>query len=137
MPMDKKRGPGRPKISEKLLGESGKLYESILTNGRQFRSRRSTTDIVYAAEAVKILKEAAAEIEDLELIVELDGHYICRSILNQLGRMRLIENYDKDSIVKIAKLAIYKKKNGCNVKEIEKYIRQGRMTGEWDANNLP
>jgi hypothetical protein len=60
--MDKKRGRGRPKITEKIMGENAELYEKLATQGRRYRSRRSTADSVYALEAVKILKEAASEI---------------------------------------------------------------------------
>ena len=130
--MDRKRGRGRPKMTEKLAGDSAELYESIMLQGKKFRSRRSTADTVYAMKAAEILWEAASEIENLDVIFVPDV-YMCRSILNQLGRMRLIENYDKESVVEIAKVAIYKKKNGESVKDIEKYIRNGRLTHEWKA----
>jgi len=128
--MDKKRSRGRPKMTEKLVGNHAKSYEFMLTGGRKFRSRRSTVDTVYAMRAAFILTEFASEIDDLDVIFVPDG-YMCRSILNQLGRMHLIENYDKESVVDIAKVAIYKKKNGGSVKDIEKYIRNGRLTSEW------
>jgi len=56
---------------------------------------------------------------------------MCRSILNQLGRMRRIEGYSENDVITIAKEAIQGKKGGRSVKEIEQYIRHGRMTGEW------
>ena len=129
--MDEKRGRGRPKVSEKIVGSLASKYETIMTNGKDFRSRRSISDTVYAMQAVPILLEVASEIEGLELILKDDERYMCRSIMNQLGRMSLAENYDKESVITIAKMAIYKKQNGCSVKEIEKYIRHGRLTGQW------
>ena len=129
--MENKRGRGRPKVSEKLAPYSSAQYENILVGSKRFRSRRSITDTVYAYAAMEILLEAASDIEDLELILDEGTHYMCRSILNQLGRMRLIENYDKDSIIKMAKVSAYRKKHGWSVKEIESYIRHGRLTGEW------
>ncbi len=79
--------------------------------------------------AATVLSEAASDIEDLEVICGPD--YMCRSILNQLGRMLRIDGYSKGDVIKIAEEAIKSKKNGFSVKEIEQYIRRGRMTGEW------
>ncbi len=124
-----KRSRGRPRISERIAGSSAPLYESVVTSGSKCRSRRSTTDLVYAFQSGSVLMEAASEIEGLELIC--GDHYQCRSILNQLGRMLLIEGYGENDMIEIAKTAIKAKKDGYTVKEIERYIRQGRMTGEW------
>ena len=85
--------------------------------------------MAYALTAGRVLSEAASEIQDLELICGSD--YQCRSILNQLGRMKRIEGYSDEAVISIAKEAIQGKKDGRKVKEIEQYIRHGRMTGEW------
>lgn len=129
--MEKKKGRGRPKVTEKIAGEQSALYEKIIIGGQKYRSRRTISDIAYAFEAMKILSEVASEIEDLELLINNQTQYMCRSILNQLGRMYRTEGYRKESIVSVAKAAIQDKKNGYSVKEIERYIRNGRVTGEW------
>jgi len=128
--VEKKRGRGRPKITERLVGDSAEFYEKIMMGGRKFRSRRSVTDTVYAMKAGEILLEAASDINDLNQIF-IPDEYMCRSILSQLGRMYLVENFDTKSVVTVARLAIDKKMNGCSVKDIEKYIRNGRQTDEW------
>jgi len=127
--MEKKNGRGRPSVTQKLAGEKAELYEKIITNGKTFRSRRSITDTAYAFSAAHIVLKAASKIEDLELIC--GERYQCRSILNQLGRMSLIEGYSDADVISIAKEAIQGKKDGYSVKEIEQYIRHGRLTGEW------
>jgi hypothetical protein len=125
--MGKKRG--RPSVTEKIAGDNAKTYEKIITSGKMYRSKRSVADTAYALAAAGVLSEAASEIQDLDLIFRPD--YMCRSILNQLGRMLRIEGYSKNDVIAIAKEAIQGKKDGRSVKEIEKYIIHGRQTGEW------
>jgi len=127
--MDNKRGRGRPSVIEKIAGENSAFYEKIITEGKTYRSYRSVADTAYVFSAASVLTEAASEIEDLELICGPD--YLCRSILNQLGRMLLSEEYSKNDIIAIAREAIKGKKDGHSVKEIEQYIRHGRLTGKW------
>ena len=127
--MDKKRGRGRPSVTEKIAGTNSQQYEKIINSGKSYRSKRSIADMAYAFTAGSVLSEAASEIEDLELICGPD--YICRSILNQLGRMLRIEGYSKNDMIAIAKEAIQGKKDGRSVKVIERYIIHGRLTGEW------
>jgi hypothetical protein len=127
--MEKKRGRGRPRVTERIAGSNADIYESVITSGKKYRSRRSVSDTAYMYTAAKVLSEAASEIEDLELIC--GPEYMCRGILNQLGRMLQIEGYSENDVIIIAGEAIQGKKDGRGVKEIEKYIRHGRMTGKW------
>ena len=131
-PAEKKRGRGRPSVTEKIAGNSAATYEKVITSGKQYRSRRSVADTAYSFSAGSVLLEAASEIQDLELICGQD--YQCRSILNQLGRMLRIEGYSENDIIAIAKEAIKAKKDGRSVKDIELYIRRGRLTGEWEES---
>jgi len=55
---------------------------------------------------------------------------MCRSILNQLGRMSR-EGFSNECVIGVAKAAIQGKKDGYSVKEIERYIRNGRLTDKW------
>ena len=127
--MDQKRGRGRPSVTEKIAGSNASQYETVITGGKRFRTRRSVTDTAYMFTAATVLSEAASDIDGLEVICGPD--YMCRSILNQLGRMLRIDGYSKGDMIKIAQEAIKSKKSGFSVKEIEQYIRHGRMTGEW------
>ena len=127
--MENKRGRGRLSVTEKIAGENSALYEKIITDGKQYRSYRSVADAAYVVNAARVLSEAASEIEDLKLICGPD--YLCRSILNQLGRMLMSEGFSKSDVIVIAKEAIKGKKDGRSVKEIEQYIRHGRLTGKW------
>ena len=85
--MEKKRGRGRPKASEGWLGENATHFEKIIMSGERRCTRRTVSDTVYAYTAMGILIEAASDIQDLELIFDEKSQYMCRSILNQLGRM--------------------------------------------------
>jgi len=127
--MEKKNNRGRPRVAQYIAGDNADFYEKLATNGKKFRSQRSIADSAYALSGAIILREAVSDIDGLELI--MNEEYQCRSILNQLGRMRRIEGYSDNAVISIAKEAIKGKKNGYSVKEIEKYIRHGRLTGEW------
>jgi hypothetical protein len=127
--MDAKRRRGRPSVTEKIAGNHAKSYESVITDGKKYRSRRSVADAAYSIIAGSILTEAASEIDGLETICGED--YQCRSILSQLGRMYRTEGYSKEDVIDIAKDAIQAKKDGISVKAIEQYIRRGRLTGKW------
>ena len=129
--MEKKKGRGRPTVTENWFGESAASYEAVIMGGKKRCTRRTISDTAYAYTAMSILLEAASEIEDLKLLFNEETQYMCRSVLNQLGRMHRTEGYNKESIVYIAKAAIKAKKNGYSVKEIERYIRNGRVTDEW------
>ena len=129
--MDKKRGRGRPTVTEKMMGESAETYEKVIMGGKRRCSRRTISDTAYAFAAARILSEDASEIEDLEILVDFrsESEYMCRSILNQLGRMSC-EGFSNECVIRVAKAAIQGKKDGYSVKDIEKYIRHGRVTGE-------
>ena len=127
--MEEKRHRGRPSVTEKIAGSSVSHYEYVITEGKKYRSKRSVADAAYALSAAVVLTEAASEIEDLEIICGPD--YQCRSVLSQLGRMVRQDGFSKADVVNVAKAAIQGKKDGYSIKEIEQYIRHGRMTGEW------
>ena len=128
--MESKKRRGRPSITEKIAGSNVSDFEQVITNGKKYRSRRSIVDAAYAITAAGILlSESASEIDDMELIC--CDEYQCRSILNQLGRMHRQDGYSENDVIEIAKEAIKGKRDGRSVKEIEQYIRHGRLTGEW------
>lgn len=62
--MDKKRGRGRPSITEMIAGENAVLFEKLITDGKKYRSRRSVADAAYVFSAAEILfSEAASDIK--------------------------------------------------------------------------
>jgi hypothetical protein len=93
--MENKRGRGRPRVAEYLVGDNATHYEKVMTSGKRYRSRRSISDTIYTFTAAGILRDAASKIENLELLVDFQKEYMCRSILNQLGRMSLTEGYKR------------------------------------------
>ena len=52
-------------------------------------------------------------------------------ILEQIGRMSDQNNYDEQSCKEIGIQAIELYKNGWTVKALERWIRDGRTTGQW------
>ena len=120
---------GRPTVADRIYGSMGEHAEKVLFRQDNFRTQRSVSDKAYCISAGSILMDAASEIPNLELI--LTEHYMCRSILCQLGRMYCQDHFNKASVIKVANAAIQDRRQGYSVKEIEAYIRHGRLTDEW------
>lgn len=116
-----KRGRGRPKIDTHLT-EIGAP------------SRRQAINAMYMFEGVHLLSVAATDIPDSHLLWHSDDATMTaknkNGILEQLGRMVVQDNYKQDDCVYIANLAIVALKNGKTSREIEKAIRNVRMTNK-------
>lgn len=116
-----KRGRGRPKIDAHLT-EVGAP------------SRRQAINAMYMFEGVHLLSVAATDIPDSHLLWESDDATMTakskNGILEQLGRMVVQDNYKQEDCVYIANLAIAALKNGKTSREIEKAIRNVRMTNK-------
>lgn len=116
-----KRGRGRPKIDTHLT-EIGAP------------SRRQAINAMYMFEGVHLLSVAATDIHDSHLLWHSDDATMTakskNGILEQLGRMVVQDNYKQEDCVYIANLAIAALKNGKTSREIEKAIRNVRMTNK-------
>ena len=129
---EQKRGRGRPKIDTHIT-EVGAP------------SRRQAINAMYMFEGVHLLSVAAADIPDSDLLwYSDDATQTAKSkngILEQLGRMLVQDHYNEEDCVYIANLAITALKNGKTSREIEKAIRNVRMTNKQfaadpDSNRL-
>ena len=114
-----KRGRGRPKIDTHIT-EYGAP------------SRRQAINAMYMFEGVHLLSVAATDIPDSDLLWHSDDAMQTakskNGILEQLGRMLVQDHYKEEDCVYIANLAIAALKNGKTSREIEKAIREIRMT---------
>ena len=129
---EQKRGRGRPKIDTHIT-EVGAP------------SRRQAINAMYMFEGVHLLSVAATDIPDSDLLwYSDDATQTAKSkngILEQLGRMLVQDHYKEEDCVYIANLAIAALKNGKTSREIEKAIRNVRMTNKQfaadpDSNRL-
>lgn len=127
--MDTKKKQGRPSVMKRIYGDSADDVARVFVQKCGDYTSRSKADMSYCMDAACILKEAASEIDNIDVLFRND--YVCRSILSQLGRMWRQDGFNKASVIEIAKEAIRAKIFGESVKEIEAYIRHGRMTDEW------
>ena len=118
---EQKRGRGRPKIDTHIT-EVGAP------------SRRQAINAMYMFEGVHLLSVAATDIPDSDLLwYSDDATQTAKSkngILEQLGRMLVQDHYKEEDCVYIANLAIAALKNGKTSREIEKAIRNVRMTNK-------
>ncbi len=132
MAEEQKRSRGRPTVATEYFGNAAQAFGMIMSAGKKV-TKRSIADYVYCDAALRIIKEAASEIPFVEEIFSVDREkeQYCRSILSQLGRMSIQDSYTDVDVIAIARIAAEARHDKCTVKQIEKYIRRGRMTGEW------
>jgi len=118
---EEKRGRGRPKI-DTTITETGAP------------SRRQAINAMYMYEGVHLISVAATDIPDSDLLWHSDDATQTATskngILEQLGRMRVQDRYKAEDCVYIANLAIAALKNGKTSREIEKAIRNIRITNK-------
>ena len=121
---------GRPTVYAREFGDDGgKQMEAInKATFSDLESARSRTDLIYYLEAHSLLSEQA---EYRETWYTPAGNFKGKSVLVQIGRMRLQNNYSEESCRKVAAMAADYLKQGYTVRAVEKWIRHGRNTNEW------
>lgn len=109
-----------------------RLDTRITENGAP--SRRQAVNAMYMYEGVHLISVAATEIPDSSLLWQSDD--VTRKakgkngILEQLGRMIVQDLFPQEDGVYIANLAIAALKNGEKSRDIEKAIREIRITSK-------
>lgn len=129
----KKRG--RPTAIQRDYGDAGAPMEAIFAAdcGNTYKTQRAATNTYYMTMAMELIKEAASDIKHIELLIGFKNQEIrCKGVLEQLGRMLVQDGHSKADVIFIAKVAARAKYESSTVKEIERYIRHGRLTGEWE-----
>ena len=83
-----------------------------------------------------MLSEAASDIPYVETICRINTKdpWFSRSILSQLGRMSVQNEYPDADVVEIAKIAAELRHENYKVKQVERFIRTGRTTNEWERS---
>ena len=126
---------GRPSVAETVYGDNAASFEAIW-DGHNFKTKRSTADYIYCTTALRIIKEAASDIPYVETICRINTKepWFSRSILSQLGRMSVQNEYPDANVVEIAKIAAKLRHENYKVKQVEHFIRTGRTTNEWERS---
>ena len=116
-----KRKRGRPRIDAGIVG----LYSG---------SRRQVLNKTYMYEGMHLLKVAATEIQNGEVLWYEDrAAYMVRSrdgILEQLGRMELQDHLAREDQIYLANLAIAAVEAGYTTREVEVALRAIRMAAK-------
>lgn len=131
---------GRPNV----FARDGSLeYRETMLSLLDVTTNRGLANAHYQMQGVGIIKEAASEIPYSELLFEegniyagVKGTISCglgfkKGIAEQIGRMLIQDGFCMEDCVEVAKISAKALHDGFTVKEIEKYIRHGRTTGEW------
>lgn len=129
-----KKKRGRPSVDAR---DGSDLVEVIANYDTQMKTHRSHVNEYYRLEAVDFLRNHLSELPHAcKLIVPYKDSYIPRktglAVLEQLGRMILQDGYSDDDVLTVANVATtLLSEHGFKVKEVERYMRHGRTTGEW------
>lgn len=92
---------------------------------------RALTNMVYVAEAQRILSESWGMDRFKETFSKSTGKFKYQSVLEQIGRMSAQNGYNDESCIEIAELALKMLDHGYKVKAVSDWIRHGRNTNEW------
>ena len=121
---NKKRG--RPDVFSSYYGESANTYRGIV---------RQCLDI--GTDTPRAMANRQYVLSGLELAEQAGMEHFCTrkefrpQVLEQIGRMYLQNGYSREACYKVLKICGDAYATGTTVKAIVKYIRNGRMTGEW------
>lgn len=125
METDSKNKRGRPSVYQKLYGDDISMRKAI-EGFERFESERSKTNMLYRLEGRSIIQGHIGEDAYREIFSTPNGNLRRSCIVEQIGRMRLQNNYDEDSCILIAEKAISYLESGYTVREIERWIRELR-----------
>lgn len=121
---------GRPSVFQRECGEMADQMMAVCVDPE--KTKRASTNAYYAYMGVGVIKEAASEIPEYEMLYDpVNRKLRCLGVLEQLGRMLIQDGYSRESVISIAKAAAGARADGVRSKDIERYIAHGRRTGEW------
>ena len=121
-----KKKRGRPSVFTRTLGNDD-LAQTIKDNIKG-ESARSVTNALYYQEGLSIAKELC-DVHEIFFTPKGNARRSC--ILEQIGRMKLQNNFDDESCKHICEVALKALEDGYTVRQIEEYIRHGRNHNEW------
>lgn len=127
-----KKKRGRPSIYYKQYGDDPTMHNVIDNMMTDLESERSKTNYIYYLGGMTLLQQHLGEQGFADTFFtpgKRKAKWNC--IVEQIGRMKLQNNYSDESCYQIADLAIQYLKNGHTVRAVEGWIRQGRNTNEW------
>ena len=125
METDSKNKRGRPSIYQKLYGDDISMRK-VIEGFESLESERSKTNMLYRLEGRSIIQGHIGEDAYREIFFTPNGNFRRSCIVEQIGRMRLQNNYDEDSCILIADKAISYLESGYTVREVECWIRELR-----------
>ena len=136
MEADSKNKRGRPTVAQKIMfgsREDGDKYENsfISMYGHEYESKRSITNQLYYQEGFRIIESCIPDYKKI-FFTPNDKRFKAKAVVEQIGRMKIQNNYDDESCRMIAELSVDMLKQGWKVKKIESFIRKRRNSGNWE-----
>ena len=123
---------GRPSVYYKQYGDDPTLRGMIDGMMTDLESERSKTNLIYYLEGMGILRRHLGDEGFEQHFFTPKGNKVKgKCIVEQIGRMRLQNNYSEESCRQIADVAIKLLQDGFTVRAVEKWIRQGRNSNTW------
>lgn len=91
------------------------------------KEKRTAQNLYYVGQAVAILGEDKPG----SFFVTDKGNFRRQGIAEQIGRMYSQDGYTEEECKRIAEVAITLIEEGYKAKDVERWIRTGRKTGNW------
>ena len=129
-----KKRRGRPSVyTREMFGdqECGDKLKSVQDNLFSDLSDRARVNTHYYIQCQKIAEREFGRKWFQGIFVTSHGRFKNFGIAEQIGRMSLQNGYSDSDCITVLKMALEYLNEGYKVKEIERWIRHGRNTGEW------
>ena len=127
MEADSKIKRGRPNVYARTFGKDGESMKEFNKNLFPSDGERSIANMVYVIDGQGISDTVC---NARSTFYTPHGRSKGQAILEQIGRMHLQDGYSEEACKEALKVALNLWKQGFKVKDIERYIRNVRKTGE-------
>ena len=103
-----------------------KIYGDMLYSIYFDKEKRTAQNTFYVGVTIKMMDQKPGD-----FFVTEKGNLRRQGIAEQIGRMYNQDGYPEESFKDVCQTAIDIVKDGYSVKDVERWIRHGRTTGEW------
>ena len=126
-----KKKRGRPTAFERTFGDNS-LKAAYKSMGSNYDSDRAYTNDLYSTEGHSIATDHLGKEKVRAIFFTKAGNYKGKAILEQIGRMSLQNGYDRETCEAVLDAAVKAMEQGLTIRHIERWIRHGRTTGNFE-----
>ena len=127
---------GRPSVYERTGFQA---FEKAAKSVSGVKTTRGLANVLYQTDGLAIVIEAASDIRNVDLlcssIIDVEAGKpvkMKQGILEQIGRLHMQDGRRRIDCAYVAQLAANALADGYTAKQVEKFVRQGRLTHKWN-----